>query len=140
MTDSNIGKRVATLEQGHSERRDLARSGAGVVQAPDVAAAIGGLVGELAKGSEKFDDINVSVTSETTSAGTRSTFSYRAYRHRRESQSPVRRVERTEAKMLLEHAELAVHFDCLYPGRGFEGGHGQHRFKHFSGLFRAASP
>jgi hypothetical protein len=75
-------KQLATVVQELPRRRDLAQAGQN--SAPDVAMAIGAPVGDLAKGSDKFDDVSVNVISESAPDGsTKSTFAFRAYRHRK---------------------------------------------------------
>jgi hypothetical protein len=53
------------------------------MQPLDVAAAISGLVGDLAKVGSEFDDVSVNLSTEATPTGTKSSFSYRAYRRQK---------------------------------------------------------
>lgn len=68
------------LAVADEHRRDVARSGE-IAPPIDLAAALGGFLGDLAKAG--FDDVSVRVATEITPTGTKSTFDYRAYRYRR---------------------------------------------------------
>lgn len=81
MTMANESSQLALVDE---QRRGVARSGEIVPMQPaDLAAAIGGLLGDLAKAGSGFDDMSVRLTTETMPTGTKSTFDFRAYRHRR---------------------------------------------------------